>query len=145
MDCIKVNVMNNQEEFLLNVLSIVRVALSPIQIQKLFFLLEKRLGKEAEYFDFQPYFYGPYDKNLTEILNKAVQNNKLELSNINGVSYYQINKSHVKNTDHFLDDKKKQFIDTLVNFITHKSFKELCFAIYKEFPDMKKNSVFNGN
>ncbi len=134
----------NKETFLLKVLSIINTPLSPIQIQKLFFLLEKRLPKDAKYFEFKPYFYGPYDKQLTLLLNKLIFNNKIQVLTMNNVDYYQLNKYYFESTADFLDNRKKEFILEIIDFIKRKNFKELCFAIYNEFPEMKVNSVFNG-
>lgn len=135
----------NTIDFVLKILSLIDTPLSAIQIQKLFFLLEKRLGQEATYFKFKPYFYGPYDKNLTDIINEAVKNNKIELSVVNGVDYYKIDKNYIQDTAYFFDTNKREFIKNLTTFIKQKKFKELCFAIYDEFPEMKVNSVFNLN
>jgi hypothetical protein len=50
----------------------------------------------------------------------------------------------MKDNIDFLNSEKKLFIKQLVDFIKQKTFKELCFAIYDEFPEMKINSIFNG-
>ncbi len=132
-----------KKDFVLKVLSIIDMPLTPIQIQKMFFLLEKRLGKEAAFFNFEPYMYGPYDRNLNDIVNEMVKNNEIDVSNINGVNNYQVNKNLNHFNNNFFDEKKAQFIQNLASFIKQKTFKELCFSIYEEFPEMKVNSVFN--
>lgn len=131
-----------KEEIILNVLSLVPDnSFSPVQIQKLFFLLEKRL--QLNCFNFIPYHYGPYDRSLTDALTAlAVFSGKIEIKNIDGVKHYQISSSSYNDISNFFDDSKRKFIREMVSFIKKLSFKQLCMAIYKEFPEMAQNSVF---
>ena len=43
-----------------------------------------------------------------------------------------------------LEEKSRDYIKTLVDFVRRVSFPELVAAIYKFYPDMKANSVFKG-
>jgi len=129
---------NNSEDFIVNVLSLAPdKSLSPVQIQKLFFLLEKRLGKK--YFDFKPHHYGPYDRCLTTILDFS---DKIEFLNINGVTHYKIKEDSIVRDNSAFNESQKKFIIEMISFVKSLSFKELCMSIYKEFPDMAVNSVF---
>ena len=128
----------SQEDFIVNVLSLAPdKSLSPVQIQKLFFLLEKRLGKK--YFDFRPHHYGPYDRYLTKILDFS---DKIESLNINGVTHYKIKENSIVRDNSTFNEQQKNFTIEMINFVKDLSFKELCMSIYKEFPDMAVNSVF---
>ena len=130
-------------DVVLNTLSLVpEEHFSPVQIQKLFFLLDKRLKFNC--FNFKPYHYGPYDQELTQLLTAfSVYGNELLIKNINGVAHYQINKDCIReNLPSFLDLEKRGFIKEMVKFVKGLSFKQLCMAIYKEFPEMAVNSVF---
>jgi hypothetical protein len=133
--------LSSKEEFVLRVLSLLHsFSFSPIQVQKLFFLLEKRIGKEAQYFKFTPYHYGPYDEELTTLLAKLERQERITSSIIDGIKHYSINQQ--LDIGGFLDEKKKNFIlNDLVPFIKSKSFFDLCYSIYKEFPEMAKRSV----
>ena len=44
---------------------------SPVQLQKLFFLIDRLLSKKIgkEFFHFEPYHYGPFDQAVYEELN----------------------------------------------------------------------------
>ena len=133
----------DRKEFVLNVFSLLpdnHPYLSPIKVQKLFFLIEKRLGKDGAYFNFQPYLYGPYDSNLKSVINELVSEEKVEIERRNNLSIYKIVKP--VDTDNFLTKQEREYIKcTLIPFVLKKSFRELCFAIYDEFPEMKVNSV----
>ena len=134
----------NKEEFVFKTLSLLKNKdFSPVQIQKLFFLLEKRL--DVKYFDFKPYNYGPYSFELQNFLDAMSSFGEIQLQNINGINHYKIAENNIQNTDGFFDDKKRNFIIELGDFIKSLSFKELCISIYKEFPEMAENSVFFKN
>src|ERR1700722_3405626 len=92
----------SREDFILNVLSLSpNESFSPVQIQKLFFLLEKRLN--LNYFSFIPYHYGPYDKELTNTLRcLSLFGDRIEVVTVNGITHYQINNRHKLDADHFL-------------------------------------------
>jgi uncharacterized protein YwgA len=131
----------NKEDFILKILSLTPdVSFSPIQIQKLFFLLEKRIGNDAKYFKFIPYHYGPYDEDLSSLIHDLEKREQITSSTIDGIKHYGINNPvDIKN---FLDDRKKTFISQeLIPFIKSKKILDLCYSIYKEFPDMAKRSV----
>lgn len=133
----------DRKEFVLNVFSLLPADypyLSPIKVQKLFFLIEKRLGQNGTYFNFQPYLYGPYDSELKAVINELVKDEKMEIEKHNNLSLYKIVKR--ADTANFLTKAERDYIQcTLIPFVLKKSFRELCFAIYDEFPEMKVNSV----
>lgn len=134
----------NKDEFIFKVLSLLKNKnFSPVQIQKLFFLLEKRL--DVRYFDFKPCNYGPYSLRLQNFLDTASSFGKIELQNINGIDHYKISQDNTQDTGDFFDDKKRNLIVQLGDFVKSLSFKELCISIYKEFPEMAENSIFFKN
>jgi hypothetical protein len=134
----------NKKDFVWKVFSLIPSpdinVLTPIKLQKLFFLIEKRVGQEASFFNFQPYLYGPYDKDLKDTVDSLVEDGVIGIGNANGVKYYKLNTP--ANNDDMLDQNKRDFIqNNLFPFVLTKSFKDLCLSIYKEFPEMAKNSV----
>lgn len=127
-----------REDFVVKVLSLTpNETFSPVQIQKLFFLLEKRLN--VGLFDFKPHHYGPYDRNLTALLTFS---EKIEIKNINGIEHYQIKQGETVEISNFLTLEQREFVAKMINFVKSLSFKQLCMAIYKEFPEMAENSIF---
>lgn len=110
----------DRNSFVLNVFSLIPdVQLSSIQTQKLFFLIEKRLeevcGNDVKQFDFKPYYYGPFDKSLSNLLKIFVYDDILvpyiivrdeyyQLA-LCRVEYYQINKKKIVDTSSFFNEK----------------------------------------
>ena len=132
---------SSKEELITGVLGLTPdITFSPVQIQKLFFLLEKKLN--LTYFDFKPYHYGPYDKGLTATLDLLSQEGKIHIKNIDGIIHYQASSTNTLNSSDFLDEQKRKFIKKMTAFIKNLSFKELCMSIYKEYPEMAENSIF---
>lgn len=133
-----------KKEFILKIFSIIKdYELSPVQLQKFFFLLEKRIGEEAKLFDFEPYYYGPYCQELKDIVAELEKEGDLKSSNVDGIQHFAVAKPcNANELDNFLDKTKREFISSkLVEFVTSMSFRDLCFSIYKEFPEMAKRSV----
>ena len=122
---------------------------SPVQVQKLFFLLDKNVAVQTKgpHFNFKPYDYGPFDKDVY-----------LELENLrsDGLAEILMPRSHgsriYKLTDKGLETGARNFeklpedirryICESVNFVRSLSFAELVSAIYKAYPEMRVNSVF---
>jgi len=132
----------DKSDYVLSILALKpEVMFSPVQIQKLFFLLDKRLGLNI--FEFKPYHYGPYSHELTSLLDAmSAFGDEIEKKDINGIAHYQINNTHLPNISIYENKKQHEFIMRMIEFVKKLSFKQLCMAIYNEFPDMAENSVF---
>ena len=120
---------------------------TPVQVQKLFFLLEKNLLKliKEPLFDFKPYNYGPFDKCVYESLEELANEELVELIHCNGWQNYRLTKKGQERADVLFDklsDKEKKYIKATSEFVRRLSFSELISSIYKEYPEMKENSVF---
>jgi uncharacterized protein YwgA len=136
-----------KKEFILKIFSIIKdYKLSPVRLQNFFFLLEKRIGEEAKFFDFEPYYYGTYCQELKDIVAELEKEGNLKSSNVDGIQHFVVAKPfNFNKLDNFLDRSKREFISSkLVEFVTSMSFRDLCFSIYKEFPDMAKRDVLRG-
>lgn len=136
--------MEDKKAFILKILSLIDgYELSPIQLQKFFFLLEKRIGSEANVFNFEPYYYGPYSQELKDIICELEKNGYIQSNNINGIQHYSISRPlRAEELNNFLTEEKRNFLSTkLIDFVTSMTFRDLCFSIYKEFPEMAKRSV----
>ena len=122
---------------------------SPIQIQKLLFVLDENVPAQTggPYFNFQPYDYGPFDKAVYEELDQLRSQDLVEVSGTGWQSFrqYGLTGSGFKQGERFfkeLPDVVQPYIIEVVEFVRSLSFAELVSAIYSAYPEMRENSVF---
>ena len=114
------------------------------------FLIDRELadGIGGPQFDFQPYNYGPFDKDVYGCLEKLVNSGHIEIVSVPGKRYpiYKMTNKGQEFGNEKLDSLKswvKDGIKVYNEWVRRVSFTGLISAIYKSYPDMKKNSVFN--
>jgi hypothetical protein len=122
---------------------------TPVQIQKLFFLIDKLVSKKIDgpFFNFIAYHYGPFDKQLYVLLEDLSNEGDVEISQFPS-KYFTLTEKGLKLGINKLENIDKNEVDNikkLNEFVCSLSFSELVSTIYKYFPEMKKNSVFNTN
>jgi uncharacterized protein len=124
-----------------------RIQYTPVQLQKMFFLVDK-LGQKigGPYFDFQPYDYGPFDKEVYEVLDSIIIKELAEKNRgEKGWNNYFLTEQGFEEGNKVLQQLPKplqEYIAELSKFVRSLSFVELVSSIYKAYPDMKVNSVF---
>ena len=125
--------------------------LDPIQIQKTIFLIEKECIENkslTKTFNFVPYNYGPFDKDIYNDLQILIQKN-LVASEWNGnIKQYKA----TENTELFdyrnelVNHYGKTFVDNVKNitdFVSNLSFDKLLNWLYNKYPEMAENTVYN--
>ncbi len=122
---------------------------SPVQVQKLLFLIDKNLSPAVggPFFEFRPYDYGPFDKNVYLELEKLSSQGLVGITYGNSASqrWYSLTPegdreaSCIINT---LDENHQNYMRSLSDFVRRLSFRDLVSAIYKAYPETKVNSVF---
>lgn len=122
---------------------------SPVQVQKLFFLLDENVAVQTKgpHFDFEPYDYGPFDKDVYLELEKLHLNGLVEILRPRGHGsrvYKLTDKGFETGKRDFekLPEDVRRYIREAVSFVQDLSFAELVSAIYKAYPEMRVNSVF---
>ena len=123
---------------------------SPVQVQKLFFLLDWNLFEDPvkRYFSFQPYDYGPFDKAVYKELEALAQKRLVEIMVSQGASprtyrlTFQGQKQGAEGLSGF-PEATQQYIQEVVCFVCSLSFAQLVSSIYQAYPAMKQNSVFS--
>ena len=122
---------------------------SPVQVQKLLFLLDDNIPDVVggPHFDFQPYDYGPFDKDVYNFLERLEEEDLVSiLPTERGWNNYTLTPTGLmegrKNFDN-MGAKTRQYAEKLAHFVTTVSFSQLVSAIYAHYPKMKVNSVFN--
>lgn len=139
------------QQFILAIMSTSNGAsYSPVKIQKLFFLLDKQLGKKVggPYFNFRPYHYGPFDKNLYHDI-KALRDQRLieiDDATLNSPRIFRLTEKGQELGELLIKDIKDKNnlgkIKELDAFVRNESFRGLVSYIYKEYPEMQANSIF---
>jgi uncharacterized protein YwgA len=122
---------------------------SPVQVQKLLFLLDREVAAltGGPHFDFQPYDYGPFDSGVYAAIEGLRSRGSAEIVTTGYYRRYLLTeegfKAGILQLD-LMDPKLKDYIQQLVKWIRSLSFNQLVAAIYNRYPDMKVNSVFRG-
>lgn len=118
----------------------------PVQVQKMFFLIEENIPECVdEHFHFEPYNYGPFDKEVYNELERLSSRGDIHIGRESRWNYYQLTQNGLKKGIELLNqlpDPIREYIEAVSEFVRTSSFTELVSAIYEAYPDMKVNSVF---
>ena len=122
---------------------------TPVQVQKMFFLLDKNIAKHTlgPHFDFEPHGYGPFDKEVYRGLECLENKGLVEIFDLDkyGLRRYRLTDEGREIGEKLLSKLPQSVQDynkTIVKFIRGVSFAQLVTAIYDVYPEMKENSVF---
>ena len=122
---------------------------SPVQVQKLFFLLDRNVSEQTggPHFAFQPYDYGPFDKEVYLELERLEDDGLVEILEPHwlGSRTYRLTDEGQGNGDEAfrgLSRGVQRYIREVVAFVRSQSFVQLVSAIYQAYPEMRANSVF---
>ena len=123
---------------------------TPVQVQKMFFLLDENISAYigGRHFNFQPYHYGPFDKKVYLEIEALSGDHLIEIATLDGgrLKTYRLTAEGNKlGKESFkkLPGNVQQYIQDVVDFVRPLSFTELVSAIYQAYPHMKENSVFS--
>lgn len=121
---------------------------SPVQVQKLIFILNEEIPKQFDgpHFNFEPYDYGPFDKKVYETLEALEKEGLVEIIRERWNSYKLTPAGQARGNKLVsdLNNTAMQYLINLSKFVRSLSFSELVSAVYKAYPKMKENSVFQG-
>jgi uncharacterized protein YwgA len=124
--------------------------LTPVQMQKVLFLLDKqahgRLG--ADFYKFTPYNYGPFSSQIYSDLQKLESEGKIAFDNPRGTTWRKYvltgrGDDFVIGLIEHVDEELLGYLRELVRWAKSLRFSELVGAIYKAYPDYAKNSIFS--
>ena len=125
---------------------------TPVQMQKLLFLLERRLWpvqRLGPFFDFAPYDYGPFDPDIYDVLETLQKKGLVEIirePHLRWNKYKTTTEgaSAGQSVLQSLSADARTYVQTLSDFVRRVSFAELVGAVYRAYPEMRVNSVFQG-
>jgi len=120
---------------------------TPVQAQKLLFLIDWQIPEQVggPHFNFEPYHYGPFDRNVYLHLDQ------LAARGLVAIDYTRAPRTFTLTPDGLargatcllaLPAPIQDFINRTSAFVRTQSFSSLVSAIYKAFPEMRENSVF---
>lgn len=120
---------------------------SPVQLQKVFFLLDRRLAGELDgpHFNFEPYLYGPFDKDVYYVVEALVVEGLMETVSEGSWKSYRLTPMGQRVGEEQLANLSapvKSKVQKIVNAVCKMSFRELVSFIYREYPEMRAKSVF---
>lgn len=124
---------------------------TPVQLQKLLFLLDMRAATElaGPHFNFKPYHYGPFDKAVYDELDILEHEGQVEVIR---EPHLKLRKYRLQTSGALigsqllekLDPKTKEFVQKISEFVRNATFPQLVSAVYQAYPEMRANSVFVG-
>ena len=119
---------------------------SPVQVQKLLFMLDREASQlvDGPHFNFEPYNYGPFDKAVYQVLDELDEDELVTIRSSGWQRTYALTPTGQNDGDRLLgelSDSAKDYIRRVSAFVLKLNFLQLVSAIYKAYPDMQKNSI----
>jgi hypothetical protein len=126
-----------------------RKKLSPVQLQKILFLLGDRRPNSvgSHFYRFRPYHYGPFDAEVYHDADTLAAKKLLLLDEAKGRSWraYSLTDAGIKKAKEAEKRAPKKtvvYLRSLVNWAEPLPFESLVRAIYDAYPKMRVNSIF---
>jgi hypothetical protein len=124
--------------------------LSPVQLQKVLFLLGKELPNEVgrDFYEFIPYNYGPFDRSVYDDA-RALASQGLASKNDSSQGFWSYSATpagldHADKVKRSASQKAVSYLEKIVPWAQSRSFASLVRAIYQKYPEYRENSVFQG-
>lgn len=123
------------------------VVFSPVQVQKLFFLIDREASElvGGPHFEFVPYDFGPFDSAVYDELHELASENLVEILPSGTYRKYILTREGYEigaaNLDR-LPSNVSSYVSQVVEWMEKTSFQQLVAAIYKAYPDMKEKAIF---
>jgi uncharacterized protein YwgA len=120
---------------------------TPVQLQKMMFLIDMEFPDLVigPHFHFQPYNYGPFDRAVYDELEVLEGQGYVETMGVHTWRNYRLTKSGQELGEKILGGlsaEAQDYLRRVSEFVRSLTFRQLVLAIYKAFPEMKENSVF---
>jgi uncharacterized protein len=123
---------------------------TPVQIQKLLFLLDQEISAElgGPHFRFRAYHYGPFDRGIYDVLENLESSGEVQIDRNESlrIRTFRLTQKGVEAGLRVLNNVSpvaKDYIERVSLFVRNTSFSNLISAIYAAYPEMKKNSIFS--
>lgn len=138
-----------RSDYVLAVMAAAQEPLTPVQVQKLFFILDQKIAPKVggPHFRFVPYNYGPFDPIVYDELAQLTAQGLVVVDSSGQTRHYGVAPDGVLpglNTFKAMPADAQDYVRRLVSWIRSVSFKQLVSAVYETWPAMKANSIFRG-
>ncbi len=121
------------------------VSFDPVRIQKLLFLVDQECGAlvKGPYFNWEPYLYGPFDKDVYEVLRELAKQGKArhESSYVDVYRLTQAGWEEGARTLRDLPGTVSKFLEECAAWMLKRSFPQILASIYQAYPEMAVNSL----
>jgi hypothetical protein len=124
--------------------------LSPVQLQKILFLLWKSVPSDigTDFYTFEPYNYGPFDRTIYSDAEYLSMFGLVNISNTgSGYSEYAVTPAGQTRAEMIracAPPRALAYLEQAVQWAQSLSFSSLVRAIYNKYPEYRVNSVFQG-
>ena len=121
---------------------------SPVQVQKLLFLLDREAFKivDGTHFNFKPYNYGPFDKAVYQVLDELDELEQVTIRSGGWQRTYALTPTGQNEGDRLLgelSDAAQGYIRRASAFVLKLNFLQLVSAIYKAYPTCRRTASFD--
>lgn len=123
----------------------------PVQIQKLVFLFQEKASPlfPQKPFAFRPYDYGPFDPDVYSCLEELAAEGIVEVL---GMPFTRprlykltdVGQDPARRALSSIPEPHQSFLLRLSEWVRSVSFAQLVGTIYREYPGMRANSIFQG-
>jgi len=123
--------------------------LSPVQLQKVLFLLGKELPTVVgtDFYHFQPYNYGPFDKAVYQDAEGLSYAGYVSIASSGRITEYSATPEGSDYAEQIRARAPRlgtEYLTKIVEWAQSLTFSELVRAIYNKYPQYRVNSVFQG-
>ena len=120
---------------------------APSQIHKILYLIERNIYHDTDWpsFTFVAWGYGPFAPEAPPLLMELKERDYVSVSTDKGYPTYRLTVEGQGRADELLagiEEKNRDYIIRVSQFVHGLSFTELIASIYKTYPEMRANSVF---
>jgi uncharacterized protein len=141
--------MRRQDWLLLGLAAAKDAELTPVQLQKMMFLLRDAFVRPGpqEVYDFVPYHYGPFDSSIYRDAEDLESRGLVTIAHAGTVKRYRITPEGMRRAQELAATAPTTvhgYLQRLVDWMLPLSFAELVRAVYAKYPDYRRNSVFQG-
>lgn len=121
--------------------------LTPVQAQKLFFLLDREGAhlSGGPWFNSHPYDYGPFDIQIYQELDALSREGYVEVDRGARYRKYRLTPRGLQEGMgrlRELSGPAVQWFGDIKNWVQSLNFNDLVTEIYRKYPEMRENSVF---